>query len=169
MSKKLEDLFNLSSSEEAGDEVETTKEIKKVDLTQLREIDKNIDKIDIALPSVRDLEASDEEMDELAQLSKQAFNDLLDMGLSVDPRFGGKLLEVASSMMTNSINAKTAKIDKKLRMVELQLRKAALDQKERALVSKQGPDEEESTSKGIVMDRNALLKELLDQAKDKKK
>jgi hypothetical protein len=168
MSKKLEDLFNLPSSEEE-DEVETKKEVKKVDLTQLREIDKSIDKIDIALPSVRDLEASDEEMDELAQLSKQAFNDLLDMGLSVDPRFGGKLLEVASSMMTNSINAKTAKIDKKLRMVELQLRKAALDQKERALAAKQGPDEEESTSKGIVMDRNALLKELLDQAKDKKK
>lgn len=168
--RKLEDIFtNMASSEEDKSIVEDKKETKKVDLTQLKEIDKSIDKIDIALPSVKDLEASDEEMDELAQLSKQAFNDLLDMGLSVDPRFGGKLLEVAASMMTNSINAKTAKIDKKLRMVELQLKKAALDQKERALAAKQQPEEDETTSKGVVMDRNALLRELLDQAKDKKK
>lgn len=169
MSKKLEDLFNLPATDISDDAEEDVKEVKKVDLSQLKDIDKTIDKIDIALPSVRDLEASDEEMDDLAQLSKQAFNDLLDMGLSVDPRFGGKLLEVAASMMGHSIAAKSAKIDKKLRMVELQLRKASLDQKERALSAKQGAEEEETTSKGVVMDRNALLKELLDQAKDKKK
>lgn len=167
MSKKLEELFNLAPKEDK-EEVETT-EIKKTNLNELKTLSESIDKIDAALPSVKDLTAADEEMDELAALSKQAFNDLLDMGLSVDPRFGGKLLEVAATMMSNSITAKQAKIDKKLRMVELQLRKAALDQKERALESKKEP-EEETTSKGIIMDRNALLRELLDQAdKDKKK
>jgi uncharacterized membrane protein len=169
-SKKFEELFNLPSSEEFEDAIDEKKETKKVDLTQLREIDKTIDKIDIALPSVRDLEASDEEMDDLALLSKQAFNDLLDLGMSVDPRFGAQVLQVAASMMTNSITAKTAKIDKKLKMVELQLRKAALDQKERALASKKDTGEgEETTAKGVVMDRNALLKEILEQAKEKKK
>lgn len=168
MSKKLEELFNLApAGKEEDDTTNENKEIKKVDVNQLREIDKSIDKIDVALPSVRDLEASDEEMDDLAQLSKQAFNDLLDLGMSVDPRFGAQVLQVAANMMTNSINAKTAKIDKKLRMVELQLRKAALDQKERALAAKHGAEEDEPTSKGVVMDRNALLKELLDQAKKK--
>jgi hypothetical protein len=167
MSKKLEELFNIAPKEDK-EEVETT-EIKKTNLNELKTLSESIDKIDAALPSVKDLTAADEEMDELAALSKQAFNDLLDMGLSVDPRFGGKLLEVAATMMSNSITAKQAKIDKKLRMVELQLRKAALDQKERALESKKEP-EEETTSKGIIMDRNALLRELLDQAdKDKKK
>lgn len=167
--KKLEELFNLAPIEKE----EHTLEVKKVDIAQLRDIDNSIDKIDIALPSVKDLTAADEEMDELALLSKQAFNDLLDLGMSVDPRFGAQVLQVAASMMTNSITAKTAKIDKKLRMVELQLRKASLDQKERALAAKQSPEEDEPTSKGVVMDRNALLRELLSQQtqdnKEKKK
>lgn len=165
--RKLEELFNLSSTSD-DESKERAAEEKKENLPKLREMDSVLDKIDVALPSVRDLEASDEEMDELAKLSKEAFENLMDMGLSVDPRFGGKLLEVASSMMTNSINAKVAKMDKKLRMVELQLRKMSLDQKERALTLKNTPEEKPEEGTGVVMDRNELLREILKQSNEKK-
>jgi hypothetical protein len=167
--RKLEDLFNMTHSDNAT-ENETVAEVEKVSLPKLQELDETLDKIDIALPSVKDLEASDEEMDELADLSKKAFQDLLDLGLSVDPRFGGQLAQTAASMMTNAINAKNAKIEKKLRMVELQLRKASLDQKERILQAKQKPEEDETeTGQGVVMDRNALLKEILSNTSTEKK
>jgi hypothetical protein len=158
--RKLEELFNMAPSDDTEDEP-TVEEVKNT-ITTVTETRSILDKIDAALPSVKDLSASDEEMDELAKLSKEAFENLIDVGLSVDPRFGGQILQVASAMMTNSINAKNAKIEKKLRMVELQLRKAALDQKERALALKVKPDEDESEQgTGVVMDRNALLREIL--------
>lgn len=170
MSKKLEELFGMTSSEDFEDEDARPEENVKRNLPAMTETSKILDKIDAALPSVRDLSASDEEMDELAKLSKEAFENLMDVGLSVDPRFGGQILQTASAMMTNAINAKNAKIEKKLRMVELQLRKASLDQKERALALKIKPDEDDSdTGTGVVMDRNALLREILANSTKKDK
>jgi hypothetical protein len=71
MTRKLEDLFDLPSSVE----IETENEIPTIAETraQLAVIDDAIDKIDSALPAVRDLDASDGEMDELADLAKDSY------------------------------------------------------------------------------------------------
>jgi hypothetical protein len=59
-------------------------------------------------------------------------------------------------MLKNAIDAKSAKIDKKLKMIELQLKKQAIDQK--------GNNADESiTVQGegvIVTDRNSLIEKL---------
>ena len=65
-------------------------------------------------------------------------------------------------MLGHAITAKTAKLNKKLKMVDLQLKKANLDQK--ASVNK----EETVDGTGVVLDRNALLDRLLSKDKETK-
>lgn len=153
MTKKLEEILNLP---------ETKKTIKKAEKEQsvqaaqplLRDISE-FDKIAAALPAVKGLgEVSDSEFDALAQRATDAFDDLMDLGMNVEARYSGRVFEVASAMLKNAIDAKAAKIDKKLKMVELQLKKQKLDQ--------ETPDEsiDVSGTGVIVTDRNSLIEKL---------
>ena len=152
MTRKLEELFDLPSSVEIETEAETpTLEETRA---QLSVIDDAIDKIDLALPAVRDLEASDGEMDELADLAKDSYKDLMDLGMQVDSRFASEIFNVAGTMLGHAITAKTAKMNKKLKVIDLQLKKMRLDQ--------QTPAEEQiATAQGQVLNRNDLLERLL--------
>lgn len=152
MTRKLEELFDLPSSVE----IETEAETPTIEETraQLAVIDEAIDKIDSALPAVRDLEASDGEMDELADLAKDSYKDLMDLGMQVDSRFASEIFNVAGTMLGHAITAKTAKMNKKLKVIDLQLKKMRLDQ--------QTPAEEQiATAQGQVLNRNDLLERLL--------
>ena len=82
----------------------------------LAEIDDVIDKIDGALPAVRGLDASDQEMDDLAKLAQDSYRDLMDLGMNVDSRFASEIFSVASNMLGHAITAKQAKLNKKLKM-----------------------------------------------------
>jgi hypothetical protein len=85
----------------------------------------------------------------------------MDLGMNIEPRLAGRIMEVASSMMSNAINAKNVKVDKKLKMIELQLKKMKLDQN--------SDDEVAVTGTGtVVADRNELIKQIL-ASKDKDK
>ena len=157
MTQKLEELFNLPPSdsttpEEAKTNIEENREmIKAVDLA--------IDKIDAALPYVNDLDTSDKELDDLSDLAKEKFQDLIDLGMNVEARFSGHILATAGTLLGHAITAKQAKLDKKLRMVDLQLKKARLDQAnakndgEKLISAEDG--------KGVVLDRNELLRQIL--------
>ena len=152
MTRKLEDLFDLPSSVEieTKDNTPTIEETQ----TQLAAIDIAIDKIDTALPAVKDLSASDTEMDELADLAKDSYKDLMDLGMQVDSRFASEIFNVAGTMLGHAITAKTAKMNKKLKVIDLQLKKMRLDQ--------QTPEEQQiATAQGQVLNRNDLLERLL--------
>jgi hypothetical protein len=164
MTKKLSELFDLpdvisTDSADNSEALQTIAENKEA----IAKVDEAIDKIDIALPTVRDLEASDQEMDELADLAKSKFEDLMDLGMNMDPRFGGVVFQTAGTLLGHAITAKTAKMDKKLRMVQLQLQKARLDHQ----ISKDNPDDQPITGQGIVLDRNELLNQILQKNKNK--
>jgi hypothetical protein len=152
MTRKLEELFDLPSSVEieTKDEIPTIEEAR----TQLAAIDTAIDKIDTALPAVKDLSASDTEMDELADLAKDSYKDLMDLGMQVDSRFASEIFNVAGTMLGHAITAKTAKMNKKLKVIDLQLKKMRLDQQTPA-------DEQIATAQGQVLNRNDLLERLL--------
>jgi len=161
MTKKLEEIFNLDPKEDEVDITEPLPQEETKAKPQLpQETLSNIEKIEDALPSVKGLEAGDNEMDELAEIAKNSYKDLMDLGMNVDSRFSSEIFGVASGLLGHAITAKTAKINKKLRMVDLQLKKAQLDQKERQLALKKGEDNVEE-GQGMVLDRNELLKELL--------
>ncbi len=164
MTKKLEELFDLPTDEGLTEEVvpdnvpEPTPENKPIMQNPLSELDK----VQAALPQVRGLEASDTEMDDLADKATKGFDDMMDLGMNVDSRWASDIFGVASTMLGHAITAKTAKLNKKLKMVDLQLKKANLDQK--ASVNK----EETVDGTGVVLDRNALLDRLLSKDKETK-
>jgi hypothetical protein len=115
------------------------------------------DKISAALPRVKGLgDISDSEFDALAVKAEQAYDDLMDLGMNVEARYGARMFEVAAQMLNAAITAKSSKIDKKLKMVDLQLKKLAIDKKHRA-----GSDEDTVEGEGyIITDRNSLLEKL---------
>jgi len=155
MTRKLEELFDLPPS---GSESNTT-EPESIPATQiaLKEIDATIDKIDQALPAVRGLESSDQEMDDLAAKAQETFDDLMDLGMQVDSRYSAEIFAVAGAMLGHALTAKTAKLNKKLKMVDLQLKKLKMDQDK----SKNDPDESVETAHGQILSRNDLLERLL--------
>ena len=161
MTRKLESLFDLPPSAE---EVDTAVPSLETSRLALAELDDNIDKINTALPAVRGLESSDQEMDELAGLATGTYKDLMDLGFQVDSRFAAEIFSVASNMLGHAITAKTAKMDKKLKMIDLQLKKMRLDQQQAMIDAKSagaGTGEGMQTAQGMVLSRNDLLDRLI--------
>ena len=170
MTRKLEDILNLPNVKEAfakvdakektRDDKEKTTIPKNVDPQTAKALEKTyqeFDKIAASLPQVKGLgDLSDLELDKLAMEAEESYKNLMDLGMNVDSRYSGRIFEVASSMLRNAIDAKSQKIDKKLKIVELQLKKLKID--------KDGSDDgsEPVESEGmIISDRNELMKKLL--------
>jgi hypothetical protein len=164
MTKKLEELLDLPEVKETMEQVEKpepSKEVKKETVNLERSI-AEFDKISAALPMVKGLgELADKELDDLAEKAKQSYEDLMDLGMNVESRYAGRVFETASNMLKNAIEAKSQKLDKKLKMVELQLKKQNLDQKA-------GENVDTVDAEGyVVMDRNAILERILNKDQDK--
>ena len=158
MTKKLSELFNLPEGTEANDEIDEDLSVQLAEQQQvLHNVDLAIDKIDAALPMVKNLEADDNDLDELANLAKEKFNELMDLGFNVEPRYSSEILQTASTLLGHAIAAKTAKMDKKLKMIQLQLNKAKLDQS----AEKSDASDKPIDGQGIILDRNELLKAII--------
>jgi hypothetical protein len=92
----------------------------------------------------------------------QAYEDLMVLGMNVESRYSGRVFEVAGGMLKTGLDAKVAKLDKKLKMVELQLKKEKMD--------KDSNKNDDSIINGegyVVTDRNSLLERLKGLDKDK--
>lgn len=161
MTKKLEELFNLESSAEEPVVEEVVILDKKIPPhEQVKSLDDSyqaVQEITQGLPQIKELgELDDKELDALAKKAEQAYDDLMDLGMNVEVRYSGRIFEVASSMMGNAISAKTAKIDKKLKAIDLQLKKYKID-------TDRGGDDPNNVINGagyVITDRNELLKKL---------
>jgi len=166
MTKKLEELFDLPSST-----ADTADAVPDIATTQyaITEIDNAIDKIDAALPGVRDLEASDGDMDDLAQKATETFDDLMDLGMQVDSRYASEIFAVAGAMLGHALTAKTAKMNKKLKMIQLQLQKAKLDLDREKAAGASEDDDAVETAEGQVLSRNDLLDRLIGTREQKNK
>jgi hypothetical protein len=155
MTKKLEELLNLPENKKMV-EAETKRKEKVPEPSPLLRDITEFDKISAALPQVTGLgSVADDELDALAQRATDAYDDLMDLGMNVEARYSSRIFEVAGGMLKNAIDAKTAKLDRKLKMIELQLKKQAQDQK--------ASGNEGVTLPGdgyIVSDRNSLLEKL---------
>jgi len=156
MTKKLEELLNLPESKKIIKQEEKEQRKAEVAAPFIRNIDE-FDKISAALPQVKGLgDAGDQELDELAQKAKDAYEDIMDLGMNVEARYSGRLFEVAASMLGHAIQAKTAKLDKKLKMIDLQLKKQKLDQD-----ANNSDDGVTLQGDGVIItDRNSLLEKL---------
>jgi len=110
-----------------------------------------MEKVEAALTAVRGLE-NDSEMDTIAQQAVDSFQELMNLGMNVEARHSAEIFAVAERMLNTALSAKDKKVTKKLKMLDLQLKKAKLDME-------QGQDGPKGSS-GMLMDRNELLKQL---------
>jgi len=159
MTKKLENLFNLETPEETEPiKAPSVEDAEPIPTFTLAEKLEEFDKIAAALPRVKGLgDISDSELEDLSKKAEQAFDALMDLGMQVDARYGSRIFEVATNMLNSAITAKNAKINNKLKMVELQIKKLAVDKKH----GDKGADTIEGEGY-IITDRNSILQKLKD-------
>lgn len=157
MTKKLEELLNLPESQEIiKQEQSNSNDVVKADQQEdFRDI-AELDKITAALPAVKGLgELADKELNEIALKATTAYDDLMDLGMNVESRYSGRVFEVAGGMLKTALDAKVAKLDKKLKMIDLQLKKEKQDKdsgyEDSGLVNGEGY---------VVTDSNSLLEKL---------
>lgn len=155
MTKKLEDLFNLENKNAAPPK----KEVKAEDHPEVKSLNDSyaaVSEITKSLPPIQELnDLGDSELDNLASKAEQAYDDLMDLGMNVEVRYAGRIFEVAGTMMKNAIDAKSAKIEKRLKAVDIQLKKYKID--------KDNVDDGNDIINGqgyVISDRNELLKKL---------
>jgi hypothetical protein len=156
MTKKLEELFDLESQSEPAPLPPPVHE----EINSLEDQYQAVQKIVQTLPQIQELENLDEqELDNLAKKAEQAYDDLMDLGMNVEVRYSGRIFEVASSMMGNAITAKSNKIEKKLKAVDLQLKKLKIDNDAGV-----DPNNVINGQGYVITDRNELLKKLSGKA-----
>jgi len=94
MTKKLEEILNLPESKKVVKAEETKRELPASVPPLLRDISE-FDKISAALPAVKGLgDMGDQELDDLAQKAKDAYDDIMDLGMNVEARYSARMFEV---------------------------------------------------------------------------
>jgi len=171
MTRKLEELLGLSdtkdfikeqSRKDRASDREVAQHVSMEETEKVRDI-LEFNKITSALPQVRGLGTStDKELDEVADKAMAAYENLMDLGMNVEARYSGRIFEVAGAMLNTHLGARVAKLDKKLKMVDLQLKQQKIDNDTVA------PTEGFVEGNGyVVTDRNSLLQRLKGFDKDK--
>jgi len=142
--KALEEAFDLPS---IADSIEspTLEEVSQA-LEQAGDLEKQFSKMD-------QFDKHDEEMDELAGLAIQAHKDLQELGMNVEIRHAGEIFSSSSAMLKIAVDAKNLKVEKKLKLLKLQLDKMKID------LTFKG-DDKVVDGQAVKLDRNELLKQL---------
>lgn len=151
MTKKLEELFNLPEKEEVEKPT-----VNHADVQSIEDSIKAVEALTSNLPQIKELDdLDDKELDALAKKAEDAYDDLMDLGMNVEVRYSGRIFEVASSMIKNAIDAKGIKMEKKLKAIDLQLKKLKIDND-----SGKDPNDIINGQGYVITDRNELLKKL---------
>ena len=159
MTKKLEELFNLDERAQPVPEVELPLDMPVKDHAEVRSIDESyaeVERITQSLPAIAELDnMGEKELDDLARKAETAYDDLMDLGMNVEVRYSSRIFEVASSMLGHAITAKTNKVEKKLKAIDLQLKKYKIDKD-----NNEDPNDVINGAGYVVLDRNEMIKKL---------
>jgi len=153
MTKKLEELFNLADTDP---ETDVALPVEHQEVMDIERSYKEAEAIAATLPTITELNNLDEqELDALATKAEQAYDDLMDLGMNVEVRYASRIFEVASSMLGHAITAKSNKVEKKLKAIDIQLKKYKIDKD-----NNEDPNNVLNGQGYIITDRNELIKKL---------
>lgn len=159
MTKKLEELFNLDEKAQSIPDIELPVDLPVKDHAPVRSIDDSyaeVERITQSLPAIKELDDMGEsELDDLAKKAEDAYDNLMDLGMNVEVRYSSRIFEVASSMLGHAITAKTNKVEKKLKSIDLQLKKYKIDKD-----NNEDPNDVINGAGYVVLDRNEMIKKL---------
>lgn len=158
MTKRLEEEFNLPSMDEVANmgTVEVDPENPIATIQHVEDAISISEKINSALSAVHGMESHDSEMDDIARQALDSYAQLMALGMNMTDMAAGPVFANAATMLKIALDAKDSKVTRKLKQVDLMLKKARLD--------KQNGIQDDGTA-GTQLDRNELLK-LINQ-KDK--
>lgn len=159
MTKKLEELFNLDEKAKPVKVEELPADLPEKELPEVNSIDESyaaVEQITRGLPQITELDnLGDRELDDLAKKAEEAYENLMDLGMNVEMRYSSRIFEVASSMLGHAITAKSNKLEKKLKAVDLQLKKYKIDKD-----NNEDPNDIINGQGYVILDRNEMLKKL---------
>lgn len=157
--KKLEEEFNLPPLDDFDNaEEDTVFDDPKTEIQTVEDALSVSEKINNALAEVRGMEVHDSEMDEIASQAVESYEQLMSLGMNMTDMAAGPVFSNAAAMLKIALEAKDSKVTRKLKQIDLMIKKANLD----ARTAKQDDAVE---AKATVLDRNELLK-MLGQQKD---
>ena len=140
---KLEDVFDLP-------DMDSLAPPDANDIKQALEQANNLEKEFVQMIGY---DQHDVEMDELAGLAIQAHKDLQELGMNVEVRHAGEIFSSSSQMLKIAVDAKNNKVEKKLKLLRLQLDKMKLDKQT-------APENTTLDGTAVALDRNEILKQL---------
>lgn len=144
--QKLADAFDMPDLDDTLDQETPSTEDVAAALENARDLEKTFKKMD-------HYDTHDSEMDELAELAIEAHKSLQDLGMNVEIRHAGEIFTSSSQMLKIAVDAKNNKVEKKLKLLKLQLDKMKLDR----MTEK---DDKTVDGTAVKMDRNQLLEQL---------
>ena len=159
MTRKLEEEFNLPPMEDviAGEQELSNDDAFNAVATidEVKEALSISEKIDNALAEVRGMEVHDSEMDNIAVEAMNSYQQLMSLGMNMTDMAAGQVFNNAANMLKIALEAKDSKVQRKLKQIDLMLKKARVDQTAKKL----GDGEAEEINSN-TFDRNELLKML---------
>lgn len=154
MTRKLEDEFNLPHMDDLEDVVESEVVDTQQQIAEVQEAMSVSDKINSALAEVRGMEVHDSEMDDIAAQAVESYEQLMSLGMNMTDMAAGPVFSNAAAMLKIALDAKDSKTTRKLKQIDLMLKKANLDER----IKKNQPTEEIENAQNRPLDRNELLK-----------
>ncbi len=160
MTKNLEKAFDLPPIKEAitkqkGEESKTILPTPEKALEKSAKILKALtiaEKVDFALTPVGSIDEHDTEMDDIATEALESYTELKELGMNMADAHSGRMMEVAASMLRTALDARSAKINRKLKTIDLQLKKLRIDK-----IDNKDVDVDDDTPE---FDRNELLRHI---------
>ena len=150
MTKKLEEEFNLPPIEEVT-KTEPTIVETEAEIEETQNALSVSEKINAAFKEIKGLEDHEGEMNDIAKMAVESYEQLMQLGMNVSDMAAGKVFAEASNMLKIALDASDAKTKAKLQQIDLMLKKARIDK-----FSDKGNNEE--AVQATVFDRNDLLK-----------
>jgi hypothetical protein len=143
--EKLEEVLDLPPMNIEAETVPSDEDMQAA-LDRAKELENTVSKID-------GFDQHDDEMDELAAMAIQSHKDLQDLGMNVEIKHAGEIFASSSQMLKIAVDAKNLKVEKKLRLLRLQLDKMRIDKMVKA-------DDNSIDGTATKIDRTELLKML---------
>jgi len=94
-------------------------------------------------------------------MAVSAHKDLLELGMNVDTRTAGEILGTSATMLKIAMDARNSKMDKKLKLIKLQMDKMKMDH---ALSKEQDTPVDGGA---LSMDRNELIAQIQNAVKNR--
>jgi hypothetical protein len=145
MTRQLEEELGLPPYEE--DNTADIEEHEEQSATMLESLS-TAEKLDNALAAVTGVDKHDKEMEEISGHALASYKDLVELGKNSPLGQSGRIYEVAGQMLKHALDARNSKADRKIKLLELQMKKLKIEQ---------DSGEGEGARKGEELDRNELL------------